>query len=80
MRNEPTTDKAKAFLAKNPTLIGRVHGVDLYESPTMGDESPLIAVTPMGRLKRTEHWELPSRDEADDLRALDTASIDPHFA
>ena len=70
MANKPTTDKARAFLAKNPTLIGRVLGVDLYESPTYGDESPLIAITPDGRVKKTDHWELPSALEATDLLSL----------
>lgn len=68
--NKPTTDKAKAFLNKKPTLIGRVRGYDLYESPTMGDESPLIAITPDGRVKKTYHWELPSYEEAEDLLEL----------
>jgi len=57
--NKPTTDKARAFLAKNPTFIGCVNGVDLYEHPTRGDESPLVAVTPSGRVRLTDCWELP---------------------
>lgn len=68
--NKPTTDKARAFLAKGPTLLGRVHGVDLYEHPTLGDESPLIAITIDGRVKMTEHWEVPSHDEGTDLLDL----------
>lgn len=68
--NKPTTEKAINFLAKNPTLIGRVNGVDLYESPTLGDESPLIAITADGRVKRTNHWELPLASEAGDLNYL----------
>lgn len=63
MRNQAVSDKAKAFLAKNPTLIGRVNGTDFYEHPTLGDESPLIMVMPSGELRRSEHWELPSADE-----------------
>lgn len=68
--NKPATNKARAFLSKNPTLIGRVHGVDLYEHPTLGDESPLIAITADGRVKRTDHWELPTYDEGEDLLTL----------
>lgn len=70
MRNKPTTDNAIKFLAKNPTFLGRVNGVDLYESPTMGDESPLIAITSDGRVKRTEHWEVPAPCDAQDLHSL----------
>ena len=57
------SDKARAFLAKNPTLIGRVLGHAFYESPTYGDEAPLLVVTPEGKLKRTGFWELPSAEE-----------------
>jgi hypothetical protein len=57
--NKPTTDKARAFLAQNPTFIGRVNGVDLYEHPARGDESPLVAITSTGRVRLTDCWELP---------------------
>lgn len=70
MTNKPTTDKAKAFLAKNPTFIGRVHGVDLYEHPALGDKFTLIAITADGRKKNTDHWELPSNDDGLDLLDL----------
>lgn len=65
--NKPTTEKATAFIAKNPTLICTVHGVDLYEHPSFGDESPLYAITKDGRLKRTEYWETPDAMESLDL-------------
>lgn len=68
--NKPTTDNAKKFLAKDPTLLGRVHGVDLYEHPTLGDESPLMAITADGRVKRTDHWEVPSAADGEDLKTL----------
>lgn len=68
--NKPTTPNAIKFMEMKPTLIGRVRGVDLYESPTQGDEVPLRAVTPDGRVKVTSHWELPSFDDAADLAAL----------
>ncbi len=35
--------KAKV-LGDNPTLIGTVDGIDFYEHPRLGDESPLIAI------------------------------------
>lgn len=68
--NKPTTEKAIAFLAKNPTLLGTVHGVDLYEHPELGDESPLVAITADGRLKKTDHWEVPSPADGVDLMDL----------
>ena len=45
-----TTENAIAFLAKDPTFLGRVNGVDLYEHPSLGDESPLMAITPEGKV------------------------------
>lgn len=68
--NKPTTDKAKAFLAKNPTHLGTVRGVDLYEHPTLGDETTLVAITADGRVKSTDHWEVPSFEDGADLAAL----------
>lgn len=68
--NKPTTDKAKKFLAKGPTHLGTVRGVDLYEHPELGDESPLMAVTADGRVKRTDHWEVPSFEDGADLTSL----------
>ena len=65
--NKPFTAKARAFIAKNPTFIGRVNGVDLYEHPTNGDESPLVAVTATGRLRPTDYWELPDELTAEDI-------------
>ena len=65
--NKPTTPAAIAFIAKGPALLGRVHGVDLYEHPTQGDEAPIYAVTANGRLIRTDHWEVPCAEEATDL-------------
>ncbi len=70
MSNKPTTENAVKFLAKKPTLLGRVNGVDLYEHPELGDESPLMAITPEGKVRRTDHWEVPTSAEAQDLFAL----------
>lgn len=67
MRNKPTTENANKFLAKKPTFISRVRDCDLYECPTYGDERPLWAITPQGKLKQTEHWEAPSHHDAEDL-------------
>ena len=57
------SDKAAAFLAKRPALIGMVAGHTFYECPVMGDEETLYAVTPAGKLKHTCFWELPTTDE-----------------
>ena len=57
------SDKAKKFLAKNPTLLGRVMDWNFYEDPIRGDEAPLIAITPEGTVRRTDFWEVPSIDE-----------------
>ena len=65
--NKATTPAATAFLAKGPTLLARVNGVDLYEHPTQGDEAPLYAITADGRVKRTAYWEVPSAMDATDL-------------
>ena len=65
--NKPTTQKAIAFIAMNPTLICRVHGVDLYEDPRFGDEATLMAITADGRLKETEYWDQPDSMECLDL-------------
>lgn len=70
MRNTPTTEKAIAFMAQNPTHLGRVHGVDLYEHPTRGDESPIYAITKDGKVKKTSHWEVPSYADGEDLKDL----------
>lgn len=68
--NKPSTANAKHFLSHNPTMLGRVNGVDLYEHPIHGDEWPLVAITADGRVKVTAHWEVPAADEADDLGSL----------
>lgn len=57
------SDKARTFLAKKPTLIGCVAGHRFYEHPTYGDESPLIMITPDGKVKRSDHWELPAIED-----------------
>ncbi|UGL62844.1 hypothetical protein [Xanthomonas phage MET13-T1] len=70
-RNKPTTEKAIAFMAKNPTYFGSAGGVDLYEHPTLGDESPIMAITADGRVKRTHLWDMSGvESEADELRNL----------
>jgi hypothetical protein len=57
------SDKAKAFLAKGPYYIGIVAGHTFYEHPTYGDESPLVMITPEGKVKVSTFWDMPSREE-----------------
>jgi hypothetical protein len=59
--NKPVTTKART-LAATATLIGTVNGIPFYESPTMGDESPLLMINEEGKVKRTSFWELPTLD------------------
>ena len=57
------SDNAKAFLAGKPYCVGAVAGYRFYEHPTRGDESPLLVIGPNGKVKLSEHWELPSLEE-----------------
>jgi hypothetical protein len=63
MMQDKLSDKARAFLARKPTLVGRVLGCNVYEHPTLGDESPLYMVTSEGQLRILAFYELPSEDE-----------------
>lgn len=58
--NTATSANAVKFLAKNPTFIGSVKGFDFYEHPELGDEVPLLVITPQGLVKYSEFFELPS--------------------
>jgi hypothetical protein len=53
------SEKAERFLAKKPEYIGTIRGYRFYEHPTLGDESPLIVITPGGKLRKSDFWELP---------------------
>ena len=57
------SDKAKTFLATKPYCVGAVAAHKFYEHPTRGDESPLLVIGPDGKLKLSDHWELPSVEE-----------------
>lgn len=63
--NKPTTERAIAFIAKGAAYLGTVKGYDFYESPTYGDESPLLVITPEGLVMRTDEWEVPSAQDFD---------------
>lgn len=51
--------KARAFLAQSPTLIGHVAGHAFYKHPTQGDHSPLIQITPEGKVHLSNRHHLP---------------------
>jgi hypothetical protein len=58
------SDRAAAFLTREPTLIALLGGHYLYEDPVHGDEAPMFMITRSGKLKRTSWYDLPSMDEA----------------
>lgn len=60
--NKPVTEKAKR-LVNTATRVGIVAGVPFYESPTHGDEMPLIYITKAGKAKVSDYWELPDLQE-----------------
>lgn len=49
-------EAGERFLAKNPTLLATVQGVNFYEHPTQGDESPVFAIR-NGYLILTDAWD-----------------------
>lgn len=57
------SDIAKAFLRREPELLGLVMGHYFYEDPVHGDESPLWMISPEGKLKRTCCWEVPEAND-----------------
>jgi len=59
---------AAKLMSRNPTLMGIVAGYRFYESPTYGDEAPFLMITPEGKLKHTDCFELP---EAQDIGYYD---------
>ena len=60
MTNKPITEKAKR-LVKIANHVGTVDGVPFYESPTMGEESPLLYINFEGKAKKSFDWELPEK-------------------
>lgn len=54
------SDNAIKFLSHRPTYISMVCSTKLYEDRFRGDEAPLIAILPDGRVMRTPFMETPS--------------------
>lgn len=57
------SEKAVAFLAKNPAFLGSVAGVRFYECPSCGDEVPMRAIDRFGKLRKTFWYDLPDASE-----------------
>ena len=57
------SDKATAFLAMNPTVLGSIAGVTYYEHPVYGDEVPMFYIED-GKLRKSVHWDMDSAHEA----------------
>lgn len=57
--NKPKTEKAKRLVTE-ATYIGAVDGVPFYEHPVYGDESPLLYINHEGKVKLSDHYELPT--------------------
>lgn len=64
------SDKAQAFIAKSPTHLATVAGLNFYEDPTLGDESALLYISKDGKIKRSDFWEVPSLDDVQDAGLL----------
>ena len=54
------SDKAKAFLAKKPVVLGVSGDTTFYECPTLGEESPMLFIDQEGKLRRSEFWDMDS--------------------
>lgn len=61
------SEKAAAFMAQNPTIIGVVGSVTYYEHPTAGDEAPLFFIED-GKLRESVYWDIESAQDAAPIR------------
>lgn len=57
------SDKAAAFLAQKPAILGSIGGRMYYEHPTYGDEVPMFYIEE-GKLRKSEHWDMDSACDA----------------
>ncbi len=57
------SDKAQSFLERNPEHLGTVMGYSFYEHPGQGDDYPLMMITPDGKKKLYDGYDVPSRIE-----------------
>jgi len=57
------SDKAKAFLAKNPAKLGVSGNRTYYEHPDFGGEVPMFYISEEGKLKKSVHWDMESASD-----------------
>ena len=60
------TPNAVNFIRARPTMLFTIAGVNFYEHPTEGDESPIVAIVD-GNLCRTDFYDRPDKYEALDF-------------
>lgn len=60
------SEKAQNFLSMNPLHVCTVAGIKFYESPTMGEDSPLLYINKYGKIKRSDFWEAPTFEDLED--------------
>jgi hypothetical protein len=60
------SEKASKFMSKKPTHVGTVLGYRFYEHPDYGDETTLKVITPLGKIKSTSFWDIPTTLEVID--------------
>ena len=57
------SEKAKAFLAQKPAVLGVIADRTYYEHPIYGDEVPMYYIDG-GKLKKSEFWDMESASDA----------------
>ena len=57
------SEKAAAFMAKNPTKLGTIGNRVYYEHPEYGDEVPMFFIE-NGRLYKSAYWDMESASDA----------------
>lgn len=58
------SEKAAAFMAKGPAVLGRIGDRVYYEHPDMGDEVPMYYIE-YGKLRRSVHWDMESAGDGE---------------
>lgn len=64
MTRHKLTAEAQRFLDFDPKLLAITAGARWYEHPLQGDEVPLVAILPDGRVFGTTFWDVPDGIEA----------------
>ena len=58
------SEKAAAFIAKNPTVLGVIGDRTYYEHPDHGDEVPMFYIDE-GKLRKSVHWDMDSAQDGE---------------